>query len=274
MRLPVVEALFPTPWTSAARRMLPSPSPQVTATAMWGPILAWCMLQMLAEFVEPEQTAQAALDVFDRLRLREPLANSFEALGFEGEEAWRVAARIKVGLLIGAGVGREEPVVRPSAASVLPENQAQAGGSPLKEATVLKTEPQPPELHPEAQPAMEQEPALAAAPASGIPPSLWSDPDVRWLCGVHHAGGCEYLVRERYEELLWWLLMPSLLKLAAAPASDRAAVADLSREVDRALAAAEATGYRVEVLTGAATAGQPCEPSEDQKLAPNLPNPI
>ncbi len=109
---------------------------------------------------------------------------------------------------------------------------------------------------------MEQEPALAAAPASGIPPALWSDPDVRWLCGVHHAGGCEYLVRERYEELLWWLLMPSLLKLAAAPASDRAAVADLSREVDRALAAAEATGYRVEVLTGAATAGQPCEPSE------------
>ncbi len=45
MRLPVVEALFPTPWTSAARRMLPSPSPQVAATAMWGPILAWCMVQ-------------------------------------------------------------------------------------------------------------------------------------------------------------------------------------------------------------------------------------
>jgi hypothetical protein len=40
MRIPAIEALFPAPWTAAARRMLPSPSPQFTATAMWGPVSA------------------------------------------------------------------------------------------------------------------------------------------------------------------------------------------------------------------------------------------
>ena len=44
-----------------------------------------------------------------------------------------------------------------------------------------------------------------------LAPALWLDPDVRWLCGVHEAEGHFYLIRERYEELLWWLLMPSLL---------------------------------------------------------------
>ncbi len=52
MRIPAMEALFPTPWTAAARRMLPSPSPQFTATAMWGPILAWCALELLAESID------------------------------------------------------------------------------------------------------------------------------------------------------------------------------------------------------------------------------
>lgn len=285
LRLPVVEALFPAPWTAAARRMLPSPSPQVTATAMWGPILAWCMLQLLAESVEPGQAARAALDLFDRLRLREPLANSFEALGFEGEEAWRVAARIKVGLLIGAGVGREVPVLADAqtAPSAILDKEAPAGASSPEEIAGLEPESEQPEPvaqpgslmqleseaqpEPAAKPAIEPERSPATPPQHGIPAALWSDPDVRWLCGVHHAGGCEYLVRESYEELLWWLLMPSLVKLAAASAPDTTAVAELSREVDRALAEAEAAGYRVEVLSGAATVAQPCEPEPEEKSA-------
>jgi hypothetical protein len=39
MRLPAVEALFPAPWTADARRVLPSSSPQLSATALWGPVL-------------------------------------------------------------------------------------------------------------------------------------------------------------------------------------------------------------------------------------------
>jgi len=112
MRIPAVEALFPAPWTVAARRMLPSPSPQLTATAMWGPVLCWCALELLAESIDVENTAQVALDLFDRLRLREPFAEIYTRLGLEGEEAWRVAARIKVVLLTGAGIGQTEEIRR------------------------------------------------------------------------------------------------------------------------------------------------------------------
>jgi hypothetical protein len=202
MRIPAVEALFPTPWTAAARRMLPSPSPQFTATAMWGPIFGWCALELLAESIDAEDPERAALDLFDRLRLRDPFARAFTALGFESEESWRVAARIKVVLLTGAGVGAE--------------NAADA----------------------------------AEQPSAGLAPSLWRDPDVRWLTGVHEGDGHEYVVRERYEELLWWMRMPELLRLAGETAPRRAAVEELSKAVDAALAAAESAGYRIDMLLG------------------------
>ena len=107
MRITVVEGQFTTPWTAAARRVLPSPSPQLTATAMWAPIIAWCVLETLAESIDADDSARVALDVFDRLRLREPLAEAFKALGFEGEAGWRASARIKV-LLLAESVKREE----------------------------------------------------------------------------------------------------------------------------------------------------------------------
>jgi hypothetical protein len=86
-----------------------------------------------------------------------------------------------------------------------------------------------------------------------LAPALWLDPDVRWLTGVHEAEGHAYLVREQYEELLWWLLMPSLLRFAAEPAPSRSAVEELRKTVEEALASAKAAGYRIEALLGAAT---------------------
>ncbi len=127
MHMPAVEALFAAPWTAAARRVVPSPSPQLTATEIWGPVLAWCVLQWLAESMNVAQPERTALDLFDRLRLREPFGHAFTALGFQGEEAWRVAARIKVLLLTGAGAGEGNEFVAPDsspavpAASTLPE---------------------------------------------------------------------------------------------------------------------------------------------------------
>jgi hypothetical protein len=241
MRLPQVEALFPAPWTAAARRMLPSPSPQVTATEMWGPVLAWCALQLLAEGIDKEHTETAALDIFDRLRLRETFAHAFAALGFVGEEAWRVAARIKVLLLASAGIGKEQKV-----ASVAKT------GSNARETTAAQV----------ASPAVSQsfEEKLVLAPA------LWLDPDVRWLCGVHEAEGHVYLIRERYEELLWWLLMPSLLRLAGETAPSPSEVKNLSGAIAAALASAEAAGYRVDVMLGN---GKPAASGETPKLVAN-----
>ena len=251
MRIPAIEALFPAPWTAAARRMLPSPSPQFTATAMWGPILGWCALELLAESIDIEQPERVALDLFDRLRLREPFAQAFSALGFEGEEGWRVAARIKIVLLTGAGAGKpEEPQAEPEppAAAQAPEPDVAA---PETEASIPQTgveTPAPPD---------DEKVALA--------PALWFDPDVRWLTGVHEADGHLYLVRELYEELLWWLLMPSLLRLAGEPAPSRAKVEELSKTVEEALATAKAANYRIDELLGSAATP---ESEESESPAP------
>ena len=270
MRLPGVESLFPSPWTAAARRMLPSPSPEVTATAMWGPIFAWCALELLAESVDDENPERVALDLFDRLRLREPFARAFTALGFEGDAGWRAAARIKVVLLTVAGVGakQEEPeqsrdLAAPGSSPGAPSTgPSRWGGSPVVlSASTLTDKPAPDDDTRKIKPGApvpshlgtrEGNPVPATsqpeAPNVVLAPSLWLDPDVRWLTGVHETEGHVYLVRERYEELLWWMLMPSLLEIAGHAAPDRAAVAALARTVGDALATAEAAGYRVDKL--------------------------
>jgi glycosidase len=243
MRIPAIEALFPAPWTVAARRVLPSPSPQFTATAMWGPLLGWCALELLAESIDAENAEKVALDLFDRLRLREPFAQAFTALGFEGEEGWRVAARIKVVLLTGAGVGRKQE----SAAA--PRNAPAVADAPVDvyESTAAEAELAIPASEPEP---ISSEKAAVAHEMVVLSPDLWLDPDVRWLTGVHEAEGKAYLVRESYEELLWWMLMPALLRLAGVPAPSRAAVEQMSQAVEEALAIAEAAGYRIDALLG------------------------
>ncbi len=208
MRIPALESLFPEPWPAAARRVLPSYSPQLVATAMWSPVFAWSVLELLAESVNRENPERAALDLCDRLRLREPLAHAFEALGFEAEESWRVAARIKVALLI----------------------EARVFADPVEPASVG-----------------------AAPPVPLIPvlsPALWQDPDVRWLTGAHEDAGHTYFVKEPYEELLWWLQLPTLCKLAAAAAPARSAIQQIGKSVAEAAAAAASAHYRVDALFG------------------------
>jgi glycosidase len=245
MRIPAIEALFPAPWTAAARRVLPSPSPQFTATAMWGPVLAWCVLELLAESIDADHPEQMALDLFDRLRLREPFAQAFGALGFEGEEGWRVAARIKVVLLTGAGVGKPEAAT----VKVQPKPLAKTSAKDVEGAVPASVKP--------AKIGEEGSEHLLA-----LWPSLWNDPDVRWLSGVHTAEGHDYLVREDYEELLWWLTFPSLLRLGCEDVPSRAAVEQLSETIEDTLAKAKVAGYRLDLLIdrGSAAKSPAAEP--------------
>jgi hypothetical protein len=277
LRLAKIEALFSSPLTVAARHMLPSLSPQATATQMWGPVLAWCVLQTLAEFVDPIQPERTALDLFDRLRLRAPFAHAFAALGFEGEDAWRAAARIKVLLLAGLGAELEPALDSTIAQSVAPDS------SPVVKGTGFSPHIEPGNkigaLAPEGSPdsSLPEEPDSGIGAGNSLPVApvldsdseagegsnvtlaseLWLDPDVRWLCGVHDAEGHVYLVRERYEELLWWLLLPSLLRMATEASPNRAHADELSRTIAEALDSAAAAGYRVSVLIGSQTAGEP-----------------
>jgi glycosidase len=259
MRLPAIESAFPEPWSTAARRILPSPSPATDATAMWGPILSWCVLDLLAETLDGDRRTQIALDLFDRLRLREPIAKAHAALGLEGEEGWRIAARIKVGLMTRAGIGRETlPVPMIETLRTESEDHAPAGDFSLEE---LAGEEPMTEALPEVSP------IVASEEKFGLTPGLWSDPDVCWLSGVHEAEGWHYVVHERYEELLWWLLMPELLKLAATEQVDRTTVTGLGSRLKEALALAEEARYRVEILVGGPDAGS----VSDAAPEPNTP---
>jgi glycosidase len=265
MRIPALESLFPAPWTVAARRVLPSSSPQFTATAMWGPVLGWCALELLAESIDAEEPRRVALDLFDRLRLREPFAQAFGALGFDGEEGWRVAARIKVLLLTGSGALKKEDAAGEAgpAASVDAPQSAAAG-----DAAEAAAQPEPAIPGAGSGEAVSSEPEAAGDERVALSPELWLDADVRWLTGVHEAEGHAYLVREPYEELLWWLLMPSLLRLADQAAPSRAAVEEMSRTVEEALATAEAAGYRIDALLNPAAGTE----AECRTIEPEEPN--
>jgi hypothetical protein len=246
VRIPTTEALFAEPWTTAARRVLPNLSPLLPATALWGPVIAWCVLETLSEAIDPENPKLAALSMFDRLRLRVPFAESFSALGLEGEQAWRAASRVKVLLLVEAGVGREVETA-PEAKTGLSSPRVSAAGKLTKAAETLVAEATS-TISPLKSASKSTENAFKTSEISPIPTVLWQDPDVKWLSGAHIAGDHEYLVRESYEELLCWLQLPSLLNLTNSAVPNRKEAARLSKSVDEALLQAETAGYQLDVL--------------------------
>jgi glycosidase len=239
LRLPMVEGRFAKPWSAAARRVLPSGSPLHPATALWGPVLAWCALELLAQAADADKPARAAVDIFDRLRLREPLAQALSTHGIEAEDGWRAAARIKVLLLAEEAAGKRAEQSSVSAA-------ADDGSDAIEVAAAAQVK--------DAGPEAVGEPFAA---------QLWQDADVVWLTGVHDAGGKRYLVREPYEELLWWLKLPALLRLAGEITPSRAGAEALGAEVEKALDESATAGYRVDVLTGEGE--KPVHPASNAK---------
>jgi hypothetical protein len=230
---------------------------------LWGPVLAWSALEVLAESfggVDAMEAGQAplppntgrsgapeqrrtALDLFDRLRLREPLAHAFQSLGFAGEEHWRAAARIKVALLIEAG------------SFELAESESESKSELMSRSTAPLEHPLP--IH---------------------SPAFWQDADVRWLTGVHDTEGQTYFNQGSFEELLWWLQLPTLCRLAAEPGvpgkpaiglpgrepvPSSGAMLRVSRAVARASEAAALAGYRVAALTSGGSAHESEDEMED-----------
>jgi hypothetical protein len=103
LRLGAVEAHFASPWSREVRAVLPSAeSTPAEATAVWGTILAWCALEALGSFCNLADGDRAVVQLFDALRLREPMAQALEALGHEGEERWRAAARVRAAFALTA----------------------------------------------------------------------------------------------------------------------------------------------------------------------------
>jgi hypothetical protein len=74
------------------------------------------------------------------------------------------------------------------------------------------------------------------------------DRDVAWITGIHEHQGVRYLVKEPFEELLWWMSLGRLLEIAAADALEPKHIHALEAAILSRMRAAEAAGYRVEVL--------------------------
>jgi hypothetical protein len=195
-------------------------------------VLSWCVLELVAESIDAEKPERAALDLFDRLRLRQPLAHSFLALGLKGEESWRATSRIKVALLVEAGV------FAPKASSTIapPETAGTVPSEGVAEsATATNAAPT-------------TAPGKKKQATSALSPILWHDADVRWLTAVHESHGHTYFVKESYEELIWWLQLPVLRKLAGEAVPDRSAIVELSKAIKEALEAAASADYNLDAL--------------------------
>jgi hypothetical protein len=92
--------------------------------------------------------------------------------------------------------------------------------------------------------------------------AFFADPDACWLAGVNQSGGNTWFNKEQFEELLTWLQLPRLLKIArdlaeqdkpsqhTAPAAAKQAlshaVATVEQGVAHTLAAAETSRYQLE----------------------------
>jgi hypothetical protein len=95
IRLPALALRFPESLQPAVRSVLPTNDNLANAALVWAPVLAWLALRALA-------TPTASLKIYDDLRIRHILAETFSAVGIHGEDAWRAAARIRVLLMSAA----------------------------------------------------------------------------------------------------------------------------------------------------------------------------
>ena len=104
-RVPEMERVCARMWPPEARGVLPSYSPTVAAAAVWSPVAAWCLVSTFLDLV-PQGRNRG--EVFDKLYLRSVLADAFQPLGLEGEDAYRAAARVRMLIAQEEGKARTE----------------------------------------------------------------------------------------------------------------------------------------------------------------------
>ncbi|HET9741293.1 MAG TPA: alpha-amylase family glycosyl hydrolase [Terriglobales bacterium] len=95
---------------------------------------------------------------------------------------------------------------------------------------------------------------LTNAPSSAAPASTprstfgWlRDPDVAWLIGVHDYEGKRYFNREQFECLLWWMVLPALVSVAAQEQGTET-IHRIETQIRSKVDAAEKAGYQIAVL--------------------------
>jgi hypothetical protein len=83
---------FKAPWTSEAKTVLPVGDHSVPLMAS---VVAWAAVEAIGLNCSPEDPDAASAQLFDAMRLREVIAQSFAKAGMSEEDKWRAAARVR-----------------------------------------------------------------------------------------------------------------------------------------------------------------------------------
>jgi hypothetical protein len=89
LHLALLEKQFSTAWPAAVVTMLPSNAVGIAPETVWGPVIAWSVLQSLP-------ASGIRVQIFDHLQLRSALAELFASMGMDGDKSWRAAARVRL----------------------------------------------------------------------------------------------------------------------------------------------------------------------------------
>jgi Alpha amylase, catalytic domain len=87
--IPRLERVFSTAWPMSVRYTLPSNLPGSELELTWTPVLAFVALRSI-----PAEGSR--IEIFDKLQIRSALADTFSSMGLQDEQAWRLAARIRL----------------------------------------------------------------------------------------------------------------------------------------------------------------------------------
>jgi hypothetical protein len=80
-------------------------------------------------------------------------------------------------------------------------------------------------------------------------PFSWlQDPDVAWLIGVHSYQDVRYFNKESFEQLLWWMALPALLRIATGAKPDPIAIETLEEQIEARTKAAVDASFQLDGL--------------------------
>ena len=91
------------------------------------------------------------------------------------------------------------------------------------------------------------DPQKPAAALDLLVEHLQKSAETRWLAGVHEATGKTYFVKESFEQLLWWIQLPKLLRVKDLTQAS-AVFTEMEQGVETGSAAALAAGYEYDKL--------------------------
>jgi len=104
-QIPAMQFTLMADWPAATRALLPAVVTDAAAGPAWAPVLAWLLLRDLP-------CHNCSSELFDHFHLRGVLAEIFTALGLQGDDIWRAAARVR--LLLEHGTTPEQTFASPA----------------------------------------------------------------------------------------------------------------------------------------------------------------